>query len=179
MGSGLGGGSSDAAFMLKILNKLFKLGLSPEQLANYTRQLGSDSTFFLENKPVFAFQKGDHFIPVSLSLNSYKIMLLVPSIHVSTQLAYSLVIPKKPGKSVRDIIQRPPEEWRNLLFNDFEEAVMGKYPEIRVIKDTLYALGAVYASMSGSGSAVYGLFKELPDTSGLFKDCFIWSSMLE
>ncbi len=178
LGSGLGGGSSDAAYMLKTLNELFELGLSPDQLANCTRQLGSDTTFFIENKPVFAFQKGDYFIPVSLSLSRYKIVLVVPYIHVSTQLAYSMVRPKKTGKSVREIILRPPEEWRDLLFNDFEEAVMGKHPKIRAIKDKLYSLGAVYASMSGSGSAVYGMFNELPDTLDFFKDCFTWTSVM-
>lgn len=170
-GAGLGGGSSDCAFTLKLLNELFALGLSPSQLTELARQLGSDTSFFVENKPVFAFQKGDHFSPVSISLKGYKLVLLIPPVHVSTLEAYSLIKPVKPVASVNDIIHRPVEEWKDLLFNDFEKPVMEKYPVIREYKEELYGSGAVYASMSGSGSAVYGIFKETTSADKLFPGC--------
>ncbi len=178
MGAGLGGGSSDGAFTLKLLNELFELDLSVKQLFDYTRQLGSDTSFFIENKPAFASQKGDHLSPVSISLKGYKLILIIPPVHVSTPEAYSLIKPGQPEESVNAIIHLPVHEWKGLLVNDFEKPVMDKYPVIREVKEKLYDSGAVYASMSGSGSAVYGIFKENISVENLFPGCMEYISSL-
>ena len=158
-GAGLGGGSADASFTLKALNRLFNLNLSLLKLQSYARRLGSDCAFFIENKPVFAFEKGDIFKPISLKLSSYKIILLFPEQHVSTAKAYAGVQPQLPEASLENLIRQPIENWRNLIFNDFEKPIFHLYPQIGQLKKDLYDLGAVYASMSGSGSAVYGIFE--------------------
>lgn len=160
MGAGLGGGSSDAAFMLKMLNSMYSLGISTEKLKEYAARLGSDCAFFIENKPAFACGRGEKLSPVSLSLAGYDIVLVCPEIHVGTAEAYRNTIPAVPSRSLREKIQLRVEEWRETIQNDFETSVFPVYPAIAEIKKQLYEAGAVYASMSGSGSSVYGLFKQ-------------------
>ncbi|MDH8701121.1 4-diphosphocytidyl-2-C-methyl-D-erythritol kinase [Dysgonomonadaceae bacterium PH5-43] len=165
-GAGLGGGSSDAAFMLKLINDFAQLNLTETELEKYASQLGADCSFFIKNKPVFAEGIGNVFTSISLSLKGYRLVLIKPDIHVSTQEAYSCIKPNKPSKSAKDVVMQPVETWKYDLFNDFEISVFAKYPKIQEIKDSLYSKGAVYASMTGSGSSVFGLFNkevEMPD----------------
>lgn len=159
-GAGLGGGSSDAAFMLKLLNEKFKLELSVEQLEEYAARLGADCAFFIRNKPVFATGIGNVFEPIELSLKGYYLVLVKPDIFVSTKEAYAGIHPQQPEYSLKDIIRQPVENWKKLMKNDFEESIFKIYPEIAAIKDKLYDMGAVYAAMSGSGSSVFGIFCE-------------------
>lgn len=158
IGAGLGGGSSDAAFTLKILNQLFHLEISQKKLLEYARQLGSDCAFFIANKPIYAFNKGDEFYDVELNLNNYKILVDYPSIHISTADAYAGITPKKPRYSILELIKNPIESWKNNIFNDFEKSILKRYPEIEESKIKMYQNGAIYASMTGSGSAVFGIF---------------------
>ena len=161
-GAGLGGGSSDGAYTIKLLNSLFLLGLSNDQMMDYARKLGSDCAFFIENKPVFAYEKGDRFKPVDIDLSSYRIEIVFPEMHINTAEAYSLIDLRKKTKGILsplvEIISKPVTEWKNQLKNDFEEPVIKKYPELGRIKQDLYNRGALYVSMSGSGSSFYGIF---------------------
>ncbi|MBS1610219.1 MAG: 4-(cytidine 5'-diphospho)-2-C-methyl-D-erythritol kinase [Bacteroidetes bacterium] len=159
-GAGLGGGSADGAFMLKMLNTKFNLGLSPEQLIQYALQLGSDCPFFIYNKPCFASGRGEIMEPVELNLSGYKILLVNPGIHVNTGQAFSQLTPAIPKISIKEIVKQPINNWKVLLKNDFEESVFKQHPEIKEIKESLYKSGAVYSSMSGSGSTVYGIFEK-------------------
>ncbi len=158
IGAGLGGGSADAAFTLHLLNKFFSLELSSADLKNFALQSGSDCPFFLYNKPCFASGRGEQIEPVNLNLSSYRILIVNPGIHIDTLWAYSQVKPSK-NKSIRQVIMQPIETWKQELTNDFELPVFSNYPEIENIKDTLYKSGALYASLSGSGSTVFGIFK--------------------
>ena len=158
-GAGLGGGSADGAFMLTLLNQKFHLKLSAEQLLNYALQLGSDSPFFTINKPCFATGRGELLEPISVDLSGYKLVIVNPGIHVNTAEAFSLLKPSPHSKSIKEIIRKPIETWKELLRNDFEEPVFKKFPVIEAIKAKLYESGAVYASMTGSGSTVYGVFR--------------------
>jgi 4-diphosphocytidyl-2-C-methyl-D-erythritol kinase len=160
MGAGLGGGSADGAFTLKLLNKKFDLLLSEKQLINYSLQLGSDCPFFILNKPCFATGRGEILEQTELDLSGYKFLIVHPPIHISTTWAFSTIKPLKPAKSIKQIIQQSISTWKAELINDFEKPVFESHPEIKNIKDKLYDAGAIYASMSGSGSAVYGIFKE-------------------
>jgi 4-diphosphocytidyl-2-C-methyl-D-erythritol kinase len=164
-GAGLGGGSSDAACTLKMIDEMFKLSLSKKQLLDFAEQLGADCPFFIENIPVFATGKGNIFQKIELDLSRYKILLVKPPCAVSTKEAYDNLVPKKAKHSLSEAIQQPISEWKNLIFNDFEDFVFKKHPEIKNIKETLYENGALYASMSGSGSAVYGIFDRIPTVS--------------
>ncbi len=164
-GAGLGGGSADAAFTLKMLDKFFNLKIPSTKLKNYAAQIGADCPFFIENKPTFATGIGDQFQPVNLDLSEYKILIVKPNISVSTPDAYKNVIPAKPKFNLKDIETLPIEKWKDFIKNDFEKSVFEKYPAIETLKQTLYEMGAVYASMSGSGSAVYGIFRHLPVNS--------------
>lgn len=157
-GAGLGGGSSDGAFTLTLLNKKFNLGLNDDQLTNYALQLGSDCPFFIKNKPCYATGRGEKLEEIELSLPAYKIVLVNPGIHVHTGKAFSNIAPSNKRTSIKEIIQKPVEQWKDVLKNDFEETVFAEYPEIKIVKEKLYQQGAVYASMSGSGSSVYGIF---------------------
>jgi len=157
-GAGLGGGSSDGAFMIQLLNDFSGLHLSIEAMEAYARQLGSDCPFFIRNQPVFAEGTGSVFSPVSISLRGYHILVVKPTVSVSTKEAYAGVIPHQPDLPLKEVIRRPVSEWRNHLVNDFEPGIFAQYPEIGEIKQRLYAEGAIYASMSGSGSAVFGIF---------------------
>ncbi len=160
IGAGLGGGSSNAVYMLKLLNNFFELNISNEQLTNYAKQIGSDCAFFVKNIPTFASQKGDVFSNIELDLSDYKIIVKNPSIFVSTQEAYSGIVPKKADSSLKDLINRPISEWKNTIKNDFETEIFKKYPKIKQLKTDFYNQGAIYASMSGSGSSVYGIFEK-------------------
>lgn len=159
-GAGLGGGSSDAAFTIKALNEKFSLGMSVDQMEQLSAQLGADCPFFIKNQPVFAEGLGDIFTDIDIVLKGKTLVLVKPDISVSTADAYSLVSPHKPQQSLRESLRLPVEEWKNHVVNDFESSVFKKFPEIAAIKDRLYDLGALYASMSGSGSAVYGIFNQ-------------------
>lgn len=158
MGAGLGGGSSDAAFMLKLLNDKFKLNISTDQLINYALQVGSDCPFFIYNTPCFATGRGEILEELALDLSPYSIVLVNPRIHINTGWAFSQIRPAPPKKSIREIIQQPVTNWRAELKNDFEEVVFTAHPEVREIKEALYQQGAIYAAMSGSGSTVFGIF---------------------
>jgi 4-diphosphocytidyl-2-C-methyl-D-erythritol kinase len=172
-GAGLGGGSADAAFMLKLLNEKFKLNLSTEKLEEYAAILGADCAFFIQNKPVFASGIGNIFEEINLSLKGYYLVLVKPDIFVSTKDAFANIIPMKPNHSLKEIIRMPVETWRATMKNDFEDSVFKKFPEIAAIKDKLYDLGAIYASMSGSGSSVYGIFREQVEfVDEIFSGCF-------
>lgn len=159
-GAGLGGGSSNGAFTLTLLNKKFNLGLNEEQLVIYALQLGSDCPFFIKNKPCYASGRGEKLEETGLDLSDYKIVLINPQIHVHTGKAFSKISPFDKRTSIKKIIQKPVEEWKDVLKNDFEETVFAEHPEIKMIKEKLYQQGAAYASMSGSGSSVYGLFEK-------------------
>lgn len=176
LGAGLGGGSSDAAHALMLLNKLFKLKLTQSQLIDYASKLGADCSFFILNKPTFAFEKGDRFKDVKLSLEGYQLVIIKPEIHIGTAEAYAGVIPNVKSNSIKNIIETPISNWRSQLKNDFEQYIFQKSPEIEKIKNTLYKYGATYASMSGSGSSVFGLFEKQTDLSQKFGDHFYWSS---
>lgn len=159
-GAGLGGGSSDAAFMLKLLNEFAELNLSISQLEEYAAKLGADCPFFIQNKAVFAEGIGNIFTPIDFSLEAYEIKMIKPDVHVSTQEAYSLVRPQQPKTPIPIILQQPIHTWKDQLVNDFEQSVFSLHPEIEQAKNELYAQGAIYASMSGSGSSVFGIFEK-------------------
>ena len=159
-GAGLGGGSSDGAFTLLLLNKKFNLNLSEQQLMNYALQLGSDCPFFIKNTPCFASGRGENLEEIDLNISNHKIVLIKPPIHISTAWAFSQVKSNQERISLKEIIGTPVKQWKNVLKNDFEEIVFQKFPEIKTIREKLYQQGAIYASMSGSGSAVYGIFEK-------------------
>jgi len=166
-GAGLGGGSADAAFMLKLLNDKFNLNLSTPQLLNYSLQLGSDCPFFIINKPCFATGRGEKLEEILLDLSPYRIVLLNPNIHVNTGWAFSQISPSLPKRNIKEIVSQPVSTWKDELKNDFEEAVFAAHPQIKIIKEDLYRQGALYAAMSGSGSTVFGIFDKATPV-GLF-----------
>jgi 4-diphosphocytidyl-2-C-methyl-D-erythritol kinase len=159
-GAGLGGGSADGAFMLKLLNRKFNLSLSDNQLATLALQLGSDCPFFIFNKPCFAIGRGEVLEPISLDLSKYALVLINPRIHINTGWAFGQLPPERKHGSIPDIIKAPVQEWPGALINDFEQPVFAAYPEIAAIKEQLYAHGAFFAAMTGTGATVYGLFKK-------------------
>lgn len=158
MGAGLGGGSSDGAFTLILLNQCYDLQLSEEQLIAYALQLGSDCPFFILNRPCIAEGRGEKMQPISLNLSDYQLVLVNPGVHISTGWAFSQITPQAGRESLPETINRPMNEWKDTLTNDFEEPVCKAYPEIRKIREDLYLQGALYASLSGSGSTVFGIF---------------------
>lgn len=163
IGAGLGGGSADAAFTLKLLNEKFQLNLSDQAMEEIVKPLGSDCAFFIRNKPVVAINKGDEFISTKLSLKGKWILLVYPGIHISTKEAYAGIKPTRPSNSLISILEQGIEDWRFQLQNDFEEHLFESYPVLKSIKNGLYNSGAVYASMTGSGSCLYGVFHTEPD----------------
>jgi len=177
-GAGLGGGSSNASFTLKILNNIFDLKLTENKLIEYAQKLGSDCAFFIKNKPVFAYEKGDKFKEIELNLSDFKIVLVKPIVNVSTKEAYSNVFISKPKFSLTDLVKKPIDDWRNFISNDFEKNIFLKFQIIQEVKEKLYKSGALYASMSGSGSSVFGIFRNdfVIDTE--FENSFVWSSEL-
>ena len=170
IGAGLGGGSSDAAFFIRLVNQNFNLGMTDAQMIGYARKLGADCAFFIQNKPVFAFEIGDEFEPVKLDLSKYQIVLVMPSVQISTAEAYRGVKPAPVKESLMDLIYEPIAEWRKYIKNDFEASIFKDHPEIRGVKAALYEAGALYASMSGSGASVFGIFDKTPDLSALEND---------
>ncbi len=174
-GAGLGGGSSDAAATLMLINDLAGLHLSIEQLLDYASQLGSDCPFFILNKPMRANGKGTTFFPVQLTLVNYYIVIVMPLITMSTEEAYSLILPAVPEIPLESIIMLPVTQWKYVLKNDFEEKVFQKFPMLKIIKEQLYINNAVYASMSGSGTAMFGIFEKAIDLKTVFSGCKVWS----
>lgn len=162
-GAGLGGGSANAAFTLKLFNSKLNLGLSIEQLLDYALQLGSDCPFFIINKPCLATGRGEILEPVNLSLQSYTLVLVHPGIHISTAWAFGQIRPAASVQPLKEIIGMPVDAWKDNLVNDFEQPVFAAHPEIGSIREKLYEAGANYAAMSGSGSTVFGLFKNVPE----------------
>ncbi len=160
IGAGLGGGSADGSFTLRILNTKFNLNLSSSKLLNYAAQLGSDCPFFIINKPCFATGRGEILEEINIDLSMYKIILINPGIHVNTGWAFSQLTPALKQKSIKDIIKQPINSWKQELKNDFENPVFEKYPEIKNLKEILYDQGAIYAAMSGSGSTLFGIFEK-------------------
>ena len=167
MGAGLGGGSADGAFALKMLNEKFQLKLTNEQLIAYALQLGSDCPFFILNKPSYATGRGERLEPIQLDLSAYKFAVVNPGIHVNTGWAFAQLNIGGSGRpehpNLKHIIQQPISTWKEQLINDFEEPVCKAHPEIAAIKQQLYDAGAVYASMTGSGSTVFGVFEKEPE----------------
>ncbi len=159
LGAGLGGGSADGAAMLQLINKEFTLNISKDQLFGYAFMLGSDCPFFILNKPCLAAGRGEKLTPLPVSLSGYKLVIINPGIHLGTAEAYKNITPAIPRKRISEIISQPIATWKVELKNDFEKQIFEKYPSIKKIKEQLYEEGAIYASMSGSGSTVYGIFK--------------------
>ena len=178
MGAGLGGGSADAAFAIRLINHHFNLGLSDEKMMHFAQQLGMDCPFFIKNTPVYAWERGDKMEELQLTLSGKFMVIVKPSFHINTAEAYAGIKPGKPEFSLKDVITKPVDQWCNFLENDFEEFVFSRHPEVGVIKNDLYQSGAEYASMSGSGSALYGIFKTEVDLKKHFSHHFYWSGKL-
>ena len=160
VGAGLGGGSSDAAFALRMISTLVNLELSDEQLASYAAQLGSDCAFFIYNRPMFGSGRGEILEPFELDLTGYRVEVFIPEgIAVSTADAYRGIVPHEPEVPLKEVLRRPVSSWKDCLDNDFEQTVFAKYPALAEVKEELYKKGAIYAAMSGSGSAFFGIFK--------------------
>ena len=179
-GAGLGGGSSDASFTIIALNNLFSLSIPEDEMIAIASTLGADCPFFCVNKPVYAQGTGNLFTNVNCDLSDYRLVIVKPDVFVSTKDAFADIKPSQPELSVKEIVEKyPVEQWKDLLKNDFETTVFKKHPSIAVIKDSLYELGALYASMSGSGSSLFGIFPQEINLSeselkGIFSDSFVW-----
>jgi 4-diphosphocytidyl-2-C-methyl-D-erythritol kinase len=174
-GAGLGGGSSDAAFTLLCLNRLFNLNLDAETLKSFAFRLGSDCAFFILNRPSFASGRGEILKEISLDLQRFSLLIVKPQTQVGTAEAYAGIIPRKPAESLFEVISSPVNTWKNRLINDFESSVFRRFPEIKIIKNQLYEAGAIYASMSGSGASVFGLFEQnvkLKNLQNQFANCW-------
>lgn len=165
--AGLGGGSSDAAYMLTMLNREYRLGLQDEELIHLAKRLGADCPFFVNPQPSYATGIGELLTPITLDLSSYHIVVIKPNIAVSTAEAFRNIVPKAPKKRCADIVRQPVETWRTELLNDFESSIFVQHSELRRIKEMLYDTGALYASMSGSGSSIYGIYQEKPQEEDL------------
>lgn len=163
MGAGMGGGSSDATYTLRVLNDLMGKPFGVEELFIMALQLGSDCPFFLYSKPCLVEGRGEVLHDLTLNLAGYYLVLINPGVHVSTAEAFAMVKPKQPDFDLTDMEKLPPEDWKGRVVNDFEGPVMQNFPEIRAALQVLNDAGAVYASMSGSGSTVYGLFRSKPE----------------
>ncbi len=179
MGAGLGGGSSDGAKTLQLLNTVFQLNLSINQLLKYASQLGSDCSFFLYDRPMLGSGKGEVLTETSFSLKDYFLVLVKPPVHVSTQQAYANVIPQAPVMPLEDVLRLPIVQWKAHLKNDFEDSVFKVQPIISEIKEQLYSQGAVYASMSGSGSSVFGIFEKPKHLKEDFSGMDYWEGVLK
>ena len=158
IGAGLGGGSANGAFTLKSLNKIFNLKLSNIELENYAFKLGADCPFFIENSPKYITGIGEKMMNIDLDLSAYKLKFIFPELHISSAEAYLGIAPKIPESNLMDLISQPIENWKKIVKNDFEVTAFVKYPQLNKIKETLYADGAIYSSMTGSGSVIYGVF---------------------
>ena len=164
MGAGLGGGSADGAFTLQLLNDKYQLGLSTEKLLDYALQLGSDCPFFIVNKPCYATGRGELMESIPLDLSTYSFLVVHPGVHINTGWAFSQLTPAPSTRSLKAIVQEPVANWRSVLKNDFEAPVCKQHPDLQAIKEKLYEAGALYASMTGSGSCFFGIFpkEQLP-----------------
>ena len=179
MGAGLGGGSSDAAAMMKGLNEAYNLQLSTEDMEKRLAKFGADCPFFVRNKPAYATGIGDELTNCNVSLKDKFIVLVKPDVFVSTKQAYAYVTPKLPAIPLAEAIKLPIETWKEQIVNDFEQSVFPFHPELPAIKQTLYDMGAVYASMSGSGSTMYGIFnRPTPEANEVFDKCFVYTKKL-
>ncbi len=177
-GAGLGGGSSDAAATLLLINQVFRLNLSTEKLKTYAAQLGSDCAFFIENRPMLGSGRGEVLQEVDVNLQGKFLVLVKPAIHVSTADAYAMVRPTQPELDLRAVLNSGISAWRDSLKNDFEQSVFQKFHEIASIKKSFYEAGALYSSMSGSGSSVFGVFEEPVDLKHHFPRASYWSGNL-
>ena len=179
-GAGLGGGSADAAFTLKALNDIFELNLTLPQLEQYAARLGSDCAFFIRNAPVFAHGRGELFEEINLSLKGVYCVVAHPGIHISTAEAFSNISPKPAPHNLREVLLQPVQNWKVLVKNDFEDSVFPAHPELRELKEKMYGLGAVYAAMSGSGSAIFGLFShQIQAKEQLPEQYLVWEGFLQ
>lgn len=177
--AGMGGGSSDCAYMITLLNRMFNLGMSGEQMCQYAARLGADCAFFVESRPCYAEGIGEKLEPIGLDLSNWYIGVVRPDIPVPTKEAFSRIRPHYPEVNCKEAVMQPVEKWKETLVNDFEESVFALHPEIGAVKDELYKMGATYAAMSGSGSALFGLFRQNPDTIGQrFPEMFTFCSKL-
>ena len=166
--AGMGGGSSDGAAMLLLLNQMFSLGLTEQQLIGYAARLGADCPIFILNRPAYAEGIGERLQPMDVNLRGYYLGVVRPDIPVPTKEAFSRIVPRRPQKNCREIVAQPVDTWRDELTNDFEQSVFALHPEIGAVKERLYDMGAVYAAMSGSGSALFGIFRQAPDLDSAF-----------
>lgn len=157
-GAGMGGGSSDASFMIRALNETYSLNMNQDDMKKIALEIGSDCPFFIENKPCYGQSRGEVLTPLKLDLSEWEILVIKPGIHIPTSWAFQQIQVGIPEQSCREIMELPVSSWKNILLNDFEAPIFKQYPSIATLKDQLYAHGAVYASMSGSGSSLYGLF---------------------
>lgn len=179
-GAGLGGGSSDAAFCLLMLNAIFHLKIDDQKLMELAGLLGSDCPFFIQKNATYAKGRGNVFKDISLCLKGYSIVLVKPDFSINTAHAFSLIKPSKKIGKLTEIIKLSPVVWPNQLINEFEEVVFQEFPILETIKSNLYRAGAIYASMSGSGSCMFGIFNtQTPELQKLFPSCFVWSANLK
>jgi 4-diphosphocytidyl-2-C-methyl-D-erythritol kinase len=179
-GAGLGGGSSDAAHTLRLLNMIFQLNLSNDTLMNYAATLGSDCAYFIQDKSMIGLGRGEMLSEINIKLKGKFLILVKPDIHVATAEAYAHVKPHKPEFSLRHVLEtHPVNEWKNVVKNGFEDSVFKKYPEILSLKEKMYSLGAIYSCMSGSGSTVFGIFESPIDANALFLGHAKWSGILD
>jgi 4-diphosphocytidyl-2-C-methyl-D-erythritol kinase len=178
VGAGLGGGSSDAAHLLKTINKYFGLFIDEQDLKISSLELGSDCPFFIDCVPAFGSGRGEILKPVKPFLNGYYLLLLNPMIRINTREAYKNCRPENPSTSLLQLIDRPITEWKELIINDFEDFAFKRHPRIGELKNDLYNSGAIFSSMSGSGSTVYGIFSEKPKLPGKIKDFVIYESVV-
>jgi 4-diphosphocytidyl-2-C-methyl-D-erythritol kinase len=179
IGAGMGGGSADAAFALKLLNDKFNLKISIESLENYARKLGSDCAFFVQNKPMYCFDKGDQFADIEIDIKEKYLVLVYPNLHISTAEAYAGVKPQQPKTDLREALKLPISDWRYCVENDFETGLFEKYPVLPQIKNQLYVQGAAYASMTGSGSTLFGIFESEPDLQNNYGDYVVWKGRIQ
>ena len=177
-GAGLGGGSADAAFTLIALNRFFDLGIDNAELAQMAQELGADCPFFVYNTPLLATGIGTTFTPTTLSLEGYHLCLVKPAVNISTAEAYANVTPQTPAQPLAELLSTPIEKWRSSVINQFEESLFPSYPLLAEIKEELYRCGALYASMSGSGSSLYGIFREPTQRADHFAPHFVWEGKL-
>jgi 4-diphosphocytidyl-2-C-methyl-D-erythritol kinase len=178
-GAGLGGGSSDAAYTLRLLNDVFSLKLSQEVLIQYASRLGSDCAFFVQDKPMLGKGRGELLTPITLTLKGKFLVVTKPDIHVSTADAFAGIVPHVPSYSIHEIVTTyPAERWSGMLKNDFEDSVFKKYPVLQSIKEKLYARGAMYASMSGTGSSLFGIFDKVVELGDEFPGTRYWSGII-
>ena len=179
MGAGMGGGSADGAFMISTLNHVFDLHLSVSEMEEMAAKLGSDCPFFIQNRTRYCFDRGTSFENFDIQLSGYHLVVVNPGIHISTAEAYAGVSPKIPEADLRSLLKEPIEQWQEKVKNDFEEALLVKYPIIATVKNKLLELGASYASMTGSGSTVYGIFKSEPKIQNQFEGMSVWKETLK